>query len=136
MMPPEIGRRTYAQNKTFYDKLQDGVAKAAGKTGIVDPDSALSNLSVSSGRVGAIVRKFKPAVILISGCQDNQTSMDGDHNGAFTARLLQVWNHGAFKGTYAKFHAAIRAGMPSSQSPNLFLLGRAASFVAQRPFKV
>ena len=44
-------------------------------------------------------------MILISGCQDNQTSMDGDHNGAFTEQLLNVWNHGAFKGNYATFHA-------------------------------
>jgi hypothetical protein len=28
------------------------------------------------------------------GCQDNQTSMDGDHNGAFTEQLLKVWNQG------------------------------------------
>ena len=55
---------------------------------MVDPDSALAQVAVS-GRLTAIVEKFKPAVILISGCQDNQTSMDGDHNGAFTEQLLR-----------------------------------------------
>ena len=43
--------------------------------------------------------------------------MDGDHNGAFTEQLLQVWNHGAYRGTYAKFHAAIKARMAATQTP-------------------
>ena len=136
MMPIEVGRRVYARHQAFYDKLQNDVAKSAGKASIADPDAVLSNLSVSGGRVNAIVRKFKAAVILISGCQDNQTSMDGDQNGAFTAQLLQVWNLGAYQGNYASFHAAIRAGMSSAQTPNLYLLGNVARFVAQRPFTV
>jgi hypothetical protein len=136
MMPIEVGRRVYAQHRSFYDKLQNDIAKSAGKASVADPDAVLSNLSVSSGRVNAIVRKFKAAVILISGCQDNQTSMDGDQNGAFTGRLLQVWNFGAFQGNYASFHAAIRAGMSAAQTPNLYLLGNVSDFVAQRPFTV
>ena len=136
MMPIEVGRRVYAQHQSFYDKLQNDIVKSAGKTSVADPDAVLSNLSVTSGRVNAIVRKFKAAVILISGCQDNQTSMDGDQNGAFTGRLLQVWNFGAFQGNYASFHAAIRAGMSPAQTPNLYLLGNVSAFVAQRPFTV
>ena len=89
MMPIEVGRRVYAQHQAFYDKLQNDIAKSAGKASVADPDAVLSNLSVSGGRVSAIVRKFKAAVILISGCQDNQTSMDGDQNGAFTAQLCR-----------------------------------------------
>jgi len=136
MMPVEVGRRVYAAHQSFYDKLQNDVAKSAGKASVADPDAVLSNLSVSSGRVSAIVRKFKAAVILISGCQDNQTSLDGDHNGAFTGQLLQVWNLGAFQGNYANFHAAIRAGMSPGQTPNLYMLGDVARFVAQRPFTI
>ena len=136
MMPIEVGRRVYAEHQAFYDKLQNDVAKSAGKASIADPDAVLSNLSVSSGRVSAIVRKFKAAVILISGCQDNQTSLDGDHNGAFTGQLLQVWNLGAYQGNYASLHAAIRAGMSPGQTPNLYMLGDVARFVAQRPFTV
>lgn len=124
------------QHQRFYDKLQNDVARSAGKTEVADPDAVLSNLSVTSGRVNAIVRKFKAAVILISGCQDNQTSMDGDHNGAFTGQLLHVWNLGAYTGSYAAFHAAIRAGLPSTQTPNLYLLGDVGRFVAQTPFTV
>jgi metacaspase-1 len=89
-----------------------------------------------SNRLTGIVKEFKPALILISGCQDNQFSMDGDHNGAFTEQLLRVWNNGAFKGSYASFHAHIRAGLPPSQSPNLFTLGPAAPFLKQAPFSV
>ena len=135
MMPPSVAMRTYRDHQTFYDRLQESAAGAAGKTPLPDPDSALANVAVSDRRVG-IVKDFKPAVILISGCQDNQTSMDGDHNGAFTEQLLQVWNHDAYKGNYAKFHAAIKARMPPTQSPNFFTLGSAAGFVAQQPFSV
>jgi hypothetical protein len=87
-----------------------------------------------SGRRTSLVKKFKPAVILISGCQDNQTSMDGEHNGAFTEQLLSVWNHGAFKRNYANFYALIKSRMPATQTPNLFTLGSAGAFLAQRPF--
>ena len=86
--------------------------------------------------VPAIAKRCKASVILISGCQDNQTSMDGDHNGAFTEQLLRVWDDGSFEGNYAQLHAAIKARMPRTQVPNLFTLGRAGRFLAARPFKV
>lgn len=132
-MPGAIARRTYGQHKDFYDKLQRDAAKAAGKA--IDPDAALARITVSN-RLSAVVKDFKPAVILISGCQDNQTSSDGDHNGAFTERLLQVWNRGAFTDSHAQFHARIVAGMPPDQTPNFFTLGKAGRFVRQRPFAV
>jgi metacaspase-1 len=136
MMPLEVGRRTYDQHHAFYDKLQQDVAKAAGGARIADPDAALAQLAtpLTSGRITTIATAIKPAVLLISGCQDNQTSMDGPHNGAFTGRLLQVWDQGRFKGSYAKFHAVIRAGMPATQSPNLFTLGPSGTLLAQQPF--
>jgi hypothetical protein len=137
LMPPAVGLRVYAAHKAFYDKLQRDVAQAAGGAS-ADPDTALANVAVS-GRLTAIVKKFEPAVILISGCQDNQTSMDGDHNGAFTEQLLKVWNHGAFTGSYAALHARVRQGLPPTQSPNLFALGPASSssaFLKQAPFTV
>ncbi len=89
-----------------------------------------------SGRLSAIVKKFNPALILMSGCQDNQFSMDGNNNGAFTEQLLRVWNLGAFKGSYASFHAHVRASLPPTQSPNLFTLGPTAAFLKQTPFTV
>ena len=135
MMPLAVGMRTYREHQALYDKLQQDVAKAVGKASLPDPDSVLAQLAVSP-RLTAIAKKFKPAVILISGCQDNQTSMDGDHNGAFTEQLLKVWNNGSFSGNYAKFHAAIKALLPADQTPNLFTLGAAASFLKQQPFSI
>jgi len=77
------------------------------------------------------------SVTLISGCQDNQFSADGDRNGLFTQRLLEVWNKGAFTGNYERFHSAILARMPSDQSPNLFKTGIAsAAFDAEKPFTI
>ena len=135
MMPPAVAIRTYREHQAFYNKLQHDVAKAAGKAAAADPDSVLAQLAVSP-RLTAIAKKFNASVVLISGCQDNQTSMDGEHNGAFTEQLLKVWNHATYKGTYAKFHAAVKAGLPASQTPNLFTLGAAARFLRQQPFSV
>ena len=133
-MPDAVAMRTYREHQAFYDKLQKDVAAAAGSP-VVDPDNALAQVAVS-GRLSAIAGKFDAALILISGCQDNQTSMDGEHNGAFTEQVLKVWNQGGFKGNYAIFHARVRARMPATQSPNLFTLGSAGTFLAQDPFTV
>jgi hypothetical protein len=135
MMPPAVAMRTYREHQAFYDKLQRDVAKAAGKASTPDPDSALARIVVSR-RLTAIAKRCKASVILISGCQDNQTSMDGDHNGAFTEQLLRVWDDGSFAGNYAQLHAAIKARMPRTQVPNLFTLGLAGKFLAARPFTV
>ena len=136
MMPPGVADATYRKHQRFYDGLQRKIAKTAGTArSSVDPDSVLSQLAVKP-RLERIVKMFRPASILISGCQDNQTSMDGDRNGAFTGALLEVWADGAFPGDYRRFHAMIRNRLPASQSPNLFTLGRAGTFVRQRPFTV
>jgi hypothetical protein len=138
MMPAAVAMRVYAEHRQFYDGLQARVAKDAAKArskAPADPDEALA-LVGAAAHATALVGEFQPAVILVSGCQDNQTSMDGEHNGAFTEQLLKVWDAGAFKGSYDRFHARIRARLPDSQSPNLFVLGKAKAFLAQRPFTV
>jgi len=135
MMPPSVAMRTYRKHQGFYDRLQRDVAKAAGKATTPDPDAALAHVAVST-RLTAIANDCKASVILISGCQDNQTSMDGDHNGAFTEQLLHVWNHGAYRGNYAKLYAAIKSLMPPTQVPNLFTLGPVSTFVTNQPFSV
>jgi hypothetical protein len=111
-MPPGVALRTYRDNKAFYDQL--------GKT-------------AKRERRGAV----KASVLLISGCQDNQLSADGDFNGLFTAQLLRIWSDGAFKGNYHRFHQMIVRRMPPDQTPNYFRVGRTnARFEAQRPFQV
>ncbi|MBB4845865.1 hypothetical protein HNP55_004419 [Paucibacter oligotrophus] len=135
LMPAAVARRVYTEHQAFYDKIQEDVAEQAAKARVVDPDAMLAQVG-AAGHAAALVGSFKPAVVLISGCQDNQTSMDGQHNGAFTESLLKVWNQGKFKGDYKLFHQRIRAGLPPTQSPNLFVLGPAAAFLKQSPFTV
>jgi hypothetical protein len=137
LMPDAVARRVYGEHQAFYDKLQQDVSQAAGKAS-VDPDAALAALTQvgAAAHATALVGRFHPAVILISGCQDNQTSMDGEHNGAFTEALLKVWNLGKFRGNYDALHTRIRAALPASQSPNLFTLGPVDSFLVQTPFTV
>ena len=140
MMPPSVAMRTYTTHQKFYDRLQKDIARNANAVRDIDPDAALAQLHAGvTGRLTALAGKVKASVILISGCQDNQTSLDGDHNGAFTEQLLRVWDDGRFRptgGNYINFHAAIKAGLPSTQTPNFFTLGPAAAFSRQRPFAV
>jgi hypothetical protein len=112
-MPPDVALRTYRANRGFYDKiLKNTKLRRAEKT-------------------------VKASVLLISGCQDNQLSSDGDFNGLFTAQLLRVWKNGAFKGDYRKFHESIVRRMPPDQTPNYFRIGRTdLKFEAQRPFTI
>ena len=132
MMPANIARQVYLKHKDQYDGIQRAVAKSAGGE---SPDAALARVPVSQ-RLTKIAGRCSASVILISGCQDNQLSMDGVANGAFTEKLLTVWNNGAFNGNYTRFHGAILANMPASQSPNLFQLGPAAGFAEQPVFSI
>ena len=132
LMPPDKAVEVYRAHKDFYDGLQRAIMKAT-KSAPADPDAALAHVAVS-GRLSNVSALMKAAVILISGCQDNQTSMDGNRNGAFTEQLLGVWDKGNFNGNYATFHGRIKAALPPTQSPNLFTLGPATKFAAEQPF--
>ena len=136
LMPAPVAMRTYREHQAFYDKLQKDVAAGGAASRVVDPDAALAQVA-ASGRLTAIVEQVQPAVILISGCQDNQTSMDGEHNGAFTEQLLQGLEPGrASRATTPTSTRASRPRLPATQSPNLFTLGPAGAFLAQKPFSV
>jgi hypothetical protein len=109
-MPDEVVRSTYDANKEMYDEIQKSL-----------PPFDKANIGAS--------------VILTSGCQDNQTSLDGDKNGLFTQRLLKVWDNGEFKSSYRTFWKRIARQMPPWQSPNLFIVGTPdQSFARQTPF--
>jgi metacaspase-1 len=111
-MPREVALRTYRAHRAMYDKRQQSVKPNA--------EDAL-----------------RASTILISGCQDNQLSQDGDFNGLFTANLLRVWNEGHFSGDYRKFHQDIRRHMPPDQTPNFFTTGaQNRAFEKQPPFTV
>ncbi|HEX7256152.1 MAG TPA: caspase family protein [Gaiellaceae bacterium] len=105
---------TYEQNEDLYDGIQEQVSSSTS----------------SEAQLGV-------RVLLISGCQDNQLSRDGFSNGAFTGKLLEVWNDGAWTGSYPAFHEAIRSQMPDDQQPNFNPVGAENSdFDQQDPFTV
>lgn len=86
---------------------------------------------------GAERARVSASILLISGCMDNQTSMDGDRNGAFTGMLKKVWNGGRFAGDYRALRDKIVSLMPSSQTPNYYRIGAPnAQFDGQRPFTI
>ena len=112
-MPGDITRAVYRKNRGFYDKILK-------RTELKEAED-----------------KVKASLLLISGCQDNQLSADGDFNGLFTSSLLRVWKDGAFRGNYKKFHSSILKRMPKEQSPNYFLIGkRDTKFESQVPFTI
>jgi hypothetical protein len=111
-MPTDIQDRTYRAHKDDYDAIQAKV-----------PAFDKSPLEAS--------------VLLISGCQDNQTSADGEKNGLFTQTLLQVWDEGNFRGSNRSFAKKIVEKMPFMQTPNFFSAGNPSrEFERQQPFTI
>src|SRR5262245_45984568 len=91
--------------------------------------------ALQSASAGAANAAPKAGVILVSGCMDDQLSLDGSQNGLFTGTLKRVWNNGAFNGGHRRFHQAIVSRMPPTQTPNFFTVGNVTSaFTNQRPF--
>lgn len=84
------------------------------------------------------LRETQATVLLISGCQDNQTSLDTGRNGLFTRTFLEIWQ--ANSGTitdYRDLHSRILHAMPPYQSPNYFVFGGSnPAFELQKPFTV
>ena len=123
-LPEPVALRTFRTHRGFYEdilkKLKAELEKAKKATQAVKqkaPDGT--------------------NIVLVSGCQDNQTSLDGRHNGLFTGTLLSVWNEGKFEGNYKNLHSRIVARMPARQTPNLYSLGGdTTAFLAGRPFEV
>jgi hypothetical protein len=76
------------------------------------------------------------SILLISGCQDNQLSSDGDGNGLFTEKLLEVWEEGLCT-NYEQFWKEIARRMPFEQSPNYYKVGASnTDFERQKPFTI
>jgi hypothetical protein len=112
LIPREVQEKVIERNKKTFEKIQNDT-KAAVK------------------------RPPEATVLLISGCQDNQLSSDGDVNGLFTESLLKVWNNGDFRQDYRHFQRVTKRHMPPSQQPNYFVVGAAnKSFEHQRPFTI
>jgi metacaspase-1 len=111
-MPVPVAERTFAAHRKLYADVQK--ANPTAEKSVV-----------------------KASVLLISGCQDNQYSMDGDRNGLFTGTLKRVWRDGRFKGAHRTFRDCIVAEMPDTQTPNYYVVGKPnLAFEAQRPFAI
>jgi len=111
-LPIDVQKATYRNNQRLYDGIQERNPRGE------DVDVAA-------------------AVVLISGCQDNQLSLDGTNNGLFTSKLLEVWDEGRYEGGHRKLHRRIVQQMPPTQTPNLFRVGSVPrAFVRQRPLTI
>ncbi|HEX2495776.1 MAG TPA: caspase family protein [Gaiellaceae bacterium] len=113
-LPRDTMIATYRANEELYDGIQRAVPSSTSST-----------------------EDLGARVLLISGCQDDQLSRDGIKNGAFTGKLLEVWDDGAWRGGYPEFHEAIRSRMPDDQQPNFNPVGAEnPEFDRQDPFTV
>jgi hypothetical protein len=126
VLPLSVAAHAFRENTALYQKIGRRTAGGDG-TSLLPDDIAIRKQ----------VKPLRCSVRLISGCQDNQVSMDGFFNGRFTEELLRVWNGGRFRGDYRSFHKAIVSGMPPTQTPNHFQIGVPdAAFEAQVPFTI
>jgi hypothetical protein len=111
-LPRDVMIATYRANARLYDAIQERLPGAER----ADPAAT---------------------VLLISGCRDDQLSLDGFSNGLFTENLRAIWADGAWEGGHAEFREAIRARMPAKQQPNYLRVGAAnPEFEQQKPFTV
>lgn len=111
-LPRDVMIATYRANARLYDAIQERLPGAER----ADPAAT---------------------VLLISGCRDDQLSLDGFSNGLFTENLRAVWADGAWEGGHTEFREAIRARMPAKQQPNYLRVGAAnPDFERQKPFTV
>ncbi len=93
--------------------------------------------AIQFGLTGTEQEDIKATVLLISGCMDEQLSLDGDRNGLFTETLKAIWANGAFAAGYQKFRDAIAARMPEDQIPVYFPTGvRNPAFENEQPFTI
>ncbi|HET7464647.1 MAG TPA: caspase family protein [Longimicrobium sp.] len=112
---PHVARRVYLRNRACYDQVQ---------------------LDHPLGRAATV----NASVLLLSACEDNETADDGPRNGRFTAALRRVWNNGAFRDSYVKFHEEIYSIVVTQnelQRPDRRTEGVvSAAFELQRPFTI
>ena len=111
-MPLDVEERDYAEHKRQYDAIQKAVP----------PREA---------------NDVKATIALISGCQDDQTSADGDGNGLFTSKLLEVWKDGTFRGSLKALRTRTARLMPATQKPNFYVVGRPnPTFLRSRSLRI
>ncbi|MCC0030027.1 MAG: caspase family protein [Brucellaceae bacterium] len=124
MLPISVAQRAFRANPELYRRIG---SRPGGEGTLLADDIAMRPQRAT----------VRCSVRLLSGCQDNQVSMDGFFNGRFTEELLKVWNDGRFRGDYHSFHRTIVNGMPPTQTPNHFKVGAEnPAFDGQMPFLI
>ena len=77
-------------------------------------------------------------VLSLSACRNAELAGDGDTNSIFTAAVKDVWNSGAFTGSYTQFHAAVAAAVlktwDAQHATTRMKDADHAEYYAQRPF--
>jgi hypothetical protein len=97
-------------------------------------DTAYVDRLMYAARGVANRAKIKAHVLSYGGCQDNQYSMDGTENGAFTGALLAELDGGRSFGHLIK---RVRRRLPASQTPSYVYGGpRCESWEASRAFSI
>ncbi len=120
-----VRRDVIGRNQALYQQVSRSLDPMSGQLG-----------GLKGARSRAVNKPLSCTVRLLSGCQDNQTSGDGDINGLFTSRLLQVLE-GGFSDDYAGFYRKILKLMPDNQTPNHWVVGRKdPGFDGQHPFEI
>ena len=129
--------KAYNEDGTI-NKDADPLTKALPEDLLTELRNRPENLSLDLRIPDEITSKSRTsaAVVLISGCDDDQKSQDGNRNGRFTGALRNIWGNGAFHGSLGKFHEDIKNSInDSNQTPNFDRTGDYNKrFEAQRPW--
>jgi metacaspase-1 len=91
--------------------------------------------SIQQQTVGSERAILAATVLTLSACKDDEPAADGEANGLYTSKLLEVWNGGAFQGTYLEFQTAIADLVGDDQNPQYVIMGRPnGPFEREQPF--
>lgn len=101
LLDPSLSRDVYREHADLYRSLQTGDRAEA------EDDC-------------------KAEIVTLSGCRDDQTSLDGEDHGLMTEGLLTAWGDGSEGATLSRFHREIREHCWPYQTPELRFYGAAA----------
>jgi metacaspase-1 len=81
--------------------------------------------------------RLSASVLVLAACQEGQYADGPGLPGHFSRVLRDVWDQGAFAGSYASFHEALCESMPPYQKPDFYRVGTPSPiFESQRPFTI
>jgi hypothetical protein len=112
LLQPEVSFKAYDANRNVYDAVKSAVgSKEATPLGCT--------------------------TIVLSACDDSQTTPAGDPLSLFTFNLMQAWDAGRFDGSYSQFHRAVVGRARPDATPQLNTDGSGAGArVFERPFAI